>query len=180
MQTIIEINDLNQSKFFEVWDDESIIITFNDQYLEDRDYDLNINLTWVNACVVVEWRVLVRNKNVKKYKIKLNFLGENQKWILNLKWIAEWNSKISFDWIWILNKNSKQADVKIHERIVLFSDKAIGQAIPTLRVETSDIKEAFHSAVIAPIEDDLLFYLASKWVSDSSAKKMISEWFLKI
>jgi Fe-S cluster assembly scaffold protein SufB len=34
--------------------------------------------------------------------------------------------------------------------------------VPVLRVETDNVKNAIHSAVIAPIEDDLFFYLESR------------------
>lgn len=180
MNKIININDFKENKVIDIIDKEHINISFIDKSSQDQNYCLEINLKWDNSSVIINWRIQSKKNEIKKYKVKINFYWNNQKWILDLRWTAEWNSKIIFEWTWVLLKNSRQSNIKINENILLLSDRAIGQALPILRVETDNIKEASHSASISPIEESIKYYLASRWINEKKITNIIKKSFLRI
>jgi Fe-S cluster assembly protein SufB/Fe-S cluster assembly protein SufD len=55
---------------------------------------------------------------------------------------------------------------------MILSKEARADAIPGLEIETNDVK-ATHSASVAQINDEELFYLMSRGLSEDSAKKLI-------
>lgn len=66
----------------------------------------------------------------------------------------------------------------LEERILLVSPQARAEAIPNLEIKTDDVK-CSHAATVGKIDEEELFYLQSRGISNNEAKKMIVEGFLK-
>ena len=175
----LTLDDIKGDKIIEIWDNEDYSIFFNDFEEVDSDFNLVVNVTWIHAHLYIKWRVFSGKTNKKTIKIKINILWEDQKIKLDLKWITVWKSLIEFDWIWIIWKGSKRANLEIKERILLFSKDSIWKALPVLRVESNDIWNVSHSAVITPIDEDELFYLSTRGIWKQEAIDLIKEGFLK-
>lgn len=178
MNEIILDKNLSE-KVFNIWDNEDITYILDDKNEENSDISLNINLYWENSSVFLSWRVFSTWKTKKKYDIKINSLWKNQEIRIDLKWVADWESEISFDWWAIIWQNSSWADVEVLQKIILFSDKSRASAIPVLNAETDQISSASHSASISPFEVEKLFYLETRWICEEESKKLLLEWFLK-
>jgi len=67
----------------------------------------------------------------------------------------------------------------LETRILLLSEKAKAEAIPNLEIEANDVK-CSHAATIGQVDDEQLFYLQSRGISNKQAKQMISEAFLNL
>ncbi|XOU94025.1 MAG: SufD family Fe-S cluster assembly protein [Candidatus Kerfeldbacteria bacterium] len=61
---------------------------------------------------------------------------------------------------------------------VLLLDQGMGVSIPNLEIEANDVK-ASHGSTTGKIDEDQLFYLTSRGVSNSQAKKMIIDGFFQ-
>ncbi len=175
----IKVNNLEKDTLYNLWENEEIEINFEDIDDDNIKRNIKINLNWDNSKARVYWKIYSRKNSKKEYQININIHWENQQWTLDIRWIAEWSSIISVDWSWLLSKNSKNANINIEEKIMLFSNNARWKAIPTLKVETNNIANASHSAIITPIDADILFYIWTRWLSENSWKKLIKKWFFK-
>jgi len=175
----IVIDKNTQEKELNILKNEEITFILEDKNEENSDISLNINLKWNNSSVFLRWRVFSAWKNKKKYNLKINSLWKNQKIKIDLKWVADDKSQIIFDWWAIVSKESSWAEVEVLQKIILFSDNSKASAIPVLNVKTDKISSASHSASISPFEKEKLFYLESRWICKTLAKKLLLEGFLK-
>ena len=66
----------------------------------------------------------------------------------------------------------------LEERILLLSPNSKAEAIPNLEIKTDDVK-CSHAATIGKIDEEEIFYLQSRGISDKQAKEMIVEGFLR-
>lgn len=79
----------------------------------------------------------------------------------------------------IIDPNCPDTNSFLDERILLLSNNARAEAIPDLEIESDDVK-CSHAAAITNINQEHLFYLTSRGVSEKKAKELIVEGFLKI
>ncbi len=61
---------------------------------------------------------------------------------------------------------------------MLLSKKAKSTAIPSLEIKTNEVQRAKHSASVAQVDEDQLFYLMSRGVPRDHARRMLVEGFL--
>jgi FeS assembly protein SufD len=71
-----------------------------------------------------------------------------------------------------IEKGAKNSRAYLAEHGMILSKDARADAIPGLEIETNDVK-ATHSASVAQINDEELFYLMSRGLSEDDAKKLI-------
>lgn len=160
--------------------DEKNEIIIEDFDLCDRNLDLSVRVTADNAEVEINGKAFCDQNTKKKWKISLFLEGKNQSGKLFLKGISENNSFLEFDGGGIITKNSQGANIEVDEKILLLSSGAKGRAIPVLRVETEDVESASHSAAIAPLNEEIFFFSASRGISPDSIKQVIKQSFLSL
>ena len=76
-----------------------------------------------------------------------------------------------------IEKGAKNSDADLSERVILLSPRARAKAIPRLEVLENEVK-AGHGATVGKIDEDQLFYLASRGLAREDAKKLIVRGFL--
>ncbi len=67
----------------------------------------------------------------------------------------------------------------VTQEYLLLDDSAKVDVLPALEIEEQDVT-AGHKAAIAPLDEDKLFYLAARGLSESEAKKMLIQGFLRV
>lgn len=72
---------------------------------------------------------------------------------------------------------SKKSKASQKENSLILSEDAIGDAVPSLLIEETDVIGADHSASVGRLEDTHLFYLQSRGIELSQAQRMIVEGF---
>lgn len=95
-----------------------------------------------------------------------------------LKGILTEKSSVKFNGLTRIMKGAKQTDAWLECRLLVLSDNASGQAIPSLEILENDIK-AGHASTAGRINDLEMFYLQSRGYSQMEAKKLIAEGFLR-
>ncbi len=73
---------------------------------------------------------------------------------------------------------AKYCNSFLAEHAMLLSEDARAKAIQGLEIETNEVK-ATHSASVSQIEDDKIFYLMSRGLSEEESKKMIAFGFFE-
>jgi Fe-S cluster assembly scaffold protein SufB len=79
----------------------------------------------------------------------------------------------------VIPKHGQLSDSFVEQKFLLLDGSAQAEAVPSLEIEADEVK-ASHSATISPLDAEKMFYLASRGVSDSEARKLIIEGFLKL
>ena len=77
----------------------------------------------------------------------------------------------------ILNKSINSKTYQ-NAKIMVFDKSSIAIAKPILKIDENDV-EASHGAVVGKINDDHLFYLTSRGLSEAEAKELITFGYLK-
>lgn len=81
-----------------------------------------------------------------------------------------------FGMIKILKKAQKSIDF-LQQNSLLLSENASANAVPGLEIEANDVK-ASHAATAAPVNQDQMFYLRSRGISEKIAERLVTEAFL--
>ena len=68
--------------------------------------------------------------------------------------------------------NSQKCDGSQNHRAVILSDRATVSATPQLEIWADDVKCA-HGSAIGPLDKNQLFYLETRGISESGAKKLL-------
>jgi Fe-S cluster assembly scaffold protein SufB len=76
-----------------------------------------------------------------------------------------------------VGENASGSRSFVNERGILLDKRAYMSSIPGMSINNSNVK-ATHSSATAPIEEDLLFYIMSKGVDETVAKRLIVSGFL--
>jgi Fe-S cluster assembly scaffold protein SufB len=71
-----------------------------------------------------------------------------------------------------IDENAKNSRAYLAEHAMILSKDARADAIPGLEIATNEVK-ATHSASVAQINDEQIFYLMSRGLSENDAKKLI-------
>ncbi len=71
-----------------------------------------------------------------------------------------------------IDKNAKNSRAYLAEHAMILSKDALADAIPGLEIETNEVK-ATHSASVSQINEEEIFYLTSRGLSQDEAKKLI-------
>ena len=77
-----------------------------------------------------------------------------------------------------IDKHGQGAEDLLTERIILLSSKARAQAEPTLEIDNNEVK-ATHAASVSKVNEEQLFYLRSRGLSEEQGKNFIVQGFLQ-
>ncbi len=154
-------------------------------FLEDlspgsRFFTLTLVVEGEGTKVEMVGKMHTLQKDKKSWNISVQLTGKNQSAILRLCGVADDDSCIIFDGSGILQKNSENGNMRIEEKVILFSPTASAQALPILRVETAQVQSASHSASITPFSEEIIFFLSSRGISPVIAKEILKEGILNL
>jgi len=79
----------------------------------------------------------------------------------------------------VIPKHGQLSDSFVKQNFLLLDESAEAEAIPSLEIEADEVK-ASHAATISPIDAEKLFYMASRGIPFSEARKLIIQGFLKL
>lgn len=94
------------------------------------------------------------------------------------KAVLEQQAKSVFDGMIKILPTGQRANALLEAHSMLLSENASSNNIPGLEIEADDVK-ATHSASVAQLEEEHLFYLESKGIERKNAKKLITTSFLE-
>ncbi len=87
-------------------------------------------------------------------------------------------SRNVFDGMILIEESGSKTNALLECHSMILGEKASSNQIPGLEIKTDDVK-ATHSATVARIEDDEIFYLQSRGIQKEEARKMIVQSFLE-
>lgn len=79
----------------------------------------------------------------------------------------------------IVEKEAEWSTSHVEVHVSSFGEKARGNASPMLEIHTGNVEEAFHSASVASLSENELFYLESRGLNRDEARQLLVEGMLQ-
>jgi Fe-S cluster assembly protein SufB/Fe-S cluster assembly protein SufD len=138
------------------------------------DYSLNGTGASVNDSEVIF------GNNDQSFDLQTNVIHESPatEGRVNEKSILKDKSKSLFKGMIRIKENASKSQSFLSGRSILLDKNAKSDSIPGLEIFTNDVK-ATHSASVAQIDEEQIFYLNTRCLSRSEAERIIVEGFLE-
>lgn len=129
---------------------------------------------------VMNWHLasLTASNDNKQFDISVNHISPSTFAKMDNYGVCKDDGKLVFSGISTINNGSKGSKTHQSSKIMVFDEASIGVAKPILKIDENDI-EASHAAVVGKINDEHLFYLTSRGLTESAAKELITFGYLK-
>ena len=152
-------------------------IYISDFSSESNHLNLEIELE-EGATAEIRVAVLCHGEAKKLFTPNVKHLAPHSEAFVSCYGIAADSSDLSFKGLSAVDNGAKKASTRQEAKIILFDEKAKGAASPALVINENDIK-AGHGASIGRLNDEHLFYLESRGLSEREAKRLIILGYLK-
>lgn len=139
---------------------------------------IEVDLNGEEAACAWHLASLASEKDEKEFDVSVYHNAPNTYCKLDNYGVCLGESKLTFSGICKINKGNHGSKAHQNARIMVFDEACRGIAKPILKIDENDI-EASHAAVAGKINDDHLFYLTSRGLSEAEAKELITMGYLK-
>ncbi len=142
--------------------------------------DLNILFDLLGDSASAEWHLasLGANKDCKIFNINFNHIGKNTRGIMSNYGVVEDKSFMHFKGDSHIKNGSVGSQTHQSAKIMVFDEKCHAKANPILKIDENDI-EASHAAVVGKVNEEHMYYLCSRGISELDAKQLITCGYLK-
>lgn len=142
------------------------------------NFHLQVNLLGEGS--KAEWHLAaLSNKDAKKiYETSVTHKAKHTEALMSNYGIARESSKVTFTGISAIEEGADKAKTRQEAKIIVFDPDADGLASPILKISDNDVL-ASHAAVVGRLNEEHLFYLESRGLSEEEAKRLIALGYLK-
>lgn len=163
---------------FELEDSSNALVAMADLVKGDVDFNATFNLIGNNANS--EWHLasLGADNDRKVFNINFNHVAKNTTGIMSNYGVVEDESMMHFKGISHITNGSIKSKTHQSAKIMVFDPKCHAKANPILKIDENDI-EASHAAIVGKVNDEHMFYLCSRGISENDAKQLITLGYLK-
>ena len=142
------------------------------------DFNATFNLLEDNANS--EWHLasLGADNDKKIFNINFNHVAKNTTGVMSNYGVVEDESMMHFKGISHIKNGSIKSKTHQSAKIMVFDPKCHAKANPILKIDENDI-EASHAAIVGKVNDEHMFYLCSRGISENDAKQLITLGYLK-
>ncbi len=150
---------------------ECFLIVFN------KSVKMNVELKEEGAFCSIKTLYLADENNKINLDITVKHLEAETKSIQQIKGIATDQSQVVFNGNVYIDNKAQGSDGIQNHRALLLSDEAMVQAVPALEIYADDVKCA-HGSATGPLDQNALFYLLSRGISEKTSKRILLESFV--
>ena len=145
----------------------------------DKPGKHEINLSLNKEGERLEWLGIIEARSEGEYELDLviTHLVSDTFGRVEVRGIAENGASVKVSGLVRIEKQAQNTDSFLSMKILLLDKKSNATAKPELEILANKVK-ASHSASVGKIDEEQLFYLASRGVEESEAKNMIIKGFL--
>ena len=148
-------------------------------FSEDKEkLKVTINLNGEGSNVVWHLASLSANRDNKEFNVNINHFASQTSALSDNYGVCKDQSKVVFSGCSAIQKGSHKSHTRQNSKIMVFDENCDAIARPLLKIDEKDI-EASHGAVVGRIPEDHLFYLTSRGLDESEAKRLITYGYLK-
>lgn len=128
---------------------------------------------------IVNWHLasLTAFDDKKEFAVSFNHNASDTTALMDNYGVCKDNSALTFSGVGYIHKNAKHAKTHQNAKIMVFDEKCNAKASPILKIDENDV-EASHAATVGKVNDEHLFYLCSRGISEEDAKRLITLGYL--
>jgi Fe-S cluster assembly scaffold protein SufB len=119
-----------------------------------------------------------RNKEEVKVKVEVEHAAPKTRAEIILRGVVYGGAKVNLYGSVKVVKGAKGADDSLQENLLLIGEKARGEVYPEMEIEEDNVV-AKHAATVGRVDQEQLFYLASRGLTESEAEKLLIKGFLR-
>ena len=139
---------------------------------------VDVNLNKENSCCNWLLASLSMNEDNKEFDVSVHHNSVRTFAQIDSYGVCRDKGKLVFSGICHINKGCHGSKAHQNAKIMVFDEISNGIAKPILKIDDNDI-EASHAAVVGKINDEHIFYLTSRGLSEDEAKRLITLGYLK-
>ena len=145
-----------------------------------NNFNLNcvVDLKEEGASVYIKLASLSANEDNKNISISVNHIVSKTYGKVDNYGVCKDMGKLLFAGTSHIFENAVKSKTQQNAKIMVFDEASNAIAKPILKIDENDI-EASHAAVVGKINDEHLFYLTSRGISEADAKQLITLGYLK-
>ena len=151
---------------------------YADFLIDQNKSEITVNLNGEEAACAWHLASLATKKDKKSFDVSVYHNSPNTYCKLDNYGVCLNESMLTFAGICKIENGCSGSKAHQNARIMVFDEACKGIAKPILKIDENDI-EASHAAVVGKINDDHLFYLTSRGLSETEAKELITLGYLK-
>lgn len=151
---------------------------FADFLINQNKSDIQINLNGEESACAWHLASLATKKDKKEFDVSVYHNSKNTYCKLDNYGVCLNESSLTFSGICKIEKGNSGSKAHQNAKIMVFDEACKGIAKPILKIDENDI-EASHAAVVGRINEDHLFYLTSRGLTEAEAKELITLGYLK-
>jgi Fe-S cluster assembly protein SufD len=175
-KTILDKNSADENVIIEINENEQI------QYVILAVGNFNKNITFnikgENAEVEVIGICLLKN-NEKTNLSTIQFHKEKRSNSTNLiKTILKDSANFNFTGLIKIDKKAQQTNAFLTQNTLTLSENTINHSVPSLEINADDVK-ASHAATTSFIDEESLYYLKSRGISQQQSENLIIRGFIQ-
>ena len=137
-----------------------------------------VDLAEEDAAAYIKLASLSANKDDKRISISINHLVSKTYGKVDNYGVCKDLGKLLFAGTSHIFEKAIKSKTQQNAKIMVFDEASDAIAKPILKIDENDI-EASHAAVVGKINDEHLFYLTSRGISETDAKQLITFGYLK-
>ena len=163
---------------FDLGEFSNAFVAMADLVKGNVDFNATFNLLGDNANS--EWHLasLGADNDKKVFNINFNHVAKNTTGVMSNYGVVEDESMMHFKGISHIKNGSIKSKTHQSAKIMVFDPKCHAKANPILKIDENDI-EASHAAIVGKVNDEHMFYLCSRGISENDAKQLITLGYLK-
>ena len=112
------------------------------------------------------------------FRVDMVHLGPNTRANVQVKAVLDGQSKLTFDGLIKVMKPAQKTQSYLREDVLLLSKNAQSFGKPQLEIEANDVK-ASHGSTVGRVDEEQLFYLASRGIEKQNGKELIVNGFIE-
>ena len=175
-KTILDKNSADENVIVEINENEQI------QYVilavGNFNKDITFNIRGENAELEVIGICLLKN-NEKTNLSTIQSHKEKRSNSTNLiKTILKDSSNFNFTGLIKIDKQAQQTNAFLTQNTLTLSDNTINHSVPSLEINADDVK-ASHAATTSFIDEESLYYLKSRGISQQESENLIIRGFIQ-
>lgn len=138
---------------------------------DEKEVTIDAHLVGEGARLTIVGIFLGKTDSSITFNTKVIHDAPNTKSLTTLRGVFFSRSTISNDGLIRINNGAKGADGYFASKILLFDD-AKGRSVPSLEIDENDLK-AGHASTVGRPDENQLFYLRSRGLSEKEAETLI-------
>ena len=156
----------------------SFVAYFADFSTGNNKIKVDINLNGDNSKAVWHLASLSAKDDNKEFDISLYHNGLNTYGLSDNYGVSKDDARLVFSGVSLIKNGSKNSKTRQNAKIMVFDDLSKAIAKPILKIDENEI-EASHGASVGKINDEHMFYLTSRGLTEETAKELITMGYLK-